>query len=131
MNLKSKKTNNFIKTGIIIIGIIVMTFIILEILAREKFTSFSFGACPHEKFPGKHLFYIPAKNCKFSIKHWEMKKEIVYETDENGNRISSIPTNFKSNMTTIAFFGDSFTWGAMSREMRGGVHGVDGYGSRI
>ena len=114
MSLESKKPNSILKTTTIIIGIIMMIFIVLEILAREKFDSFSYGSCPHEKLPGKHFFYIPSKNCKFSIKHWESNKEIVYETDENGNRISSIPADFNSSMTSIAFFGDSFTWGAMN-----------------
>jgi|TARA_B100000929_G_C15495825_1_gene415928 hypothetical protein len=114
MNLESKKPNSILKTSAIIIGIIVMIFIVLEILARKKFDSFSYGSCPHEKLPGKLFFYIPLKNCKISIKHWESSKEIVYETDENANRISSIPANFNSSMTAIAFFGDSFTWGAMN-----------------
>ena len=71
-----------------------------------------------------------------------MKKEIVYETDENGNRISSVPINFKSNMTTIAFFGDSFTENrriddrftisSMLNELLGSPRiinfGVDGFG---
>ena len=114
MSLESKKPNSILKTSAIVIGIIMVIFIVLEILAREKFDSFSNGSCPHEKLPGKRFFYIPLKNCKFSIKHWESNKEIVYETDENGNRTSSIPANFNSSMTSIAFFGDSFTWGTMN-----------------
>ena len=59
MSLESKKPNSILKTSAIIIGFIMVIFIVLEILAREKFDSFSYGSCPHEKLPGKRFFYIP------------------------------------------------------------------------
>ena len=114
MNLDRTKIKTILNSAIVIFAIVLIIFAALETLARKKFTSFSYGSCPHEKLPGNNLFYIPAKNCKSSFKHWESDKEIIYETDENNNRVSTMPTNFKNKMTTIAFFGDSFTWGEMN-----------------
>ena len=122
MGFNIKKIFDILKSITIITTIILIIFFVLEILARKKFNSFSSGSCAHEKLPDERLFYIPEKNCKFSFKHWESDKKIIYETDEKSNRVSSLPTNFENEMTTIAFFGDSFTWGEMNNVNQSYVH---------
>ena len=116
MSLESKKPNSILKSSAIIIGIIMVIFIVFKKYWQEKnsIVIFLMDRVHTKNYLENVFFYIPLKNCKFSIKHWESNKEIVYETDENGNRTSSIPANFNSSMTSIAFFGDSFTWGAMN-----------------
>ena len=108
------KINDILKTISIIFFIVLAIFVILEILARYKFKSYYQGSCPYEKFIKNDSIYVPKKNCKFSVKHWENDKEIVYETDENNNRVSTMPSFFDNDSISIAFFGDSFTWGDMN-----------------
>ena len=112
-NILLKQTNIF-KTIFIIIIIIMVIFIFLEILARQKFNTFTRGSCSKEKLSIDSLLYVPQKNCVTSVKHWENNNEIIYKTDENGNRESTMPVNFNKNVISIAFFGDSFTWGDMN-----------------
>lgn len=121
-NLNNKKILNFAKTSLIILSISFFLIFSLELLARKKFNSFSNGSCDREKIIGEITIFIPSKNCKIYVKHWEHDKVVVYETDAMSNRTSTLPINFKEDMSKIAFFGDSFTWGDMNNSKETYVH---------
>jgi len=108
------KSNNILKTIFIIILSTLLILISLEIVARIKFNSYTTGSCLTAKLSPDSFLNIPESNCKIVVKHWENNKEIIYKTNDQGNRESTIPINFTNNSISIAFFGDSFTWGDMN-----------------
>jgi hypothetical protein len=110
----SPKPNNIFKTILIIILLTILVIISLEIVIRIKFDSYSKGTCSTIKLSQDSFLNIPQSNCKIIVKHWENNKEIIYKTNEQGNRVSTIPVNFSNDSIPIAFFGDSFTWGDMN-----------------
>ena len=108
------KLNNFIKIIFFIILITVLIFLVMEIAARKKFNSYTKGSCSTIKISKESSLKIPEGNCEILVKHWENKKEIIYKTDKKGNRESTLPVDLNNNLISIAFFGDSFTWGDMN-----------------
>ena len=121
-NNQKNNSSNVITSTLVIVSIIVLLLFFLEILARNKFNSFSVGNCPHVKVNNDLKFYIPSKNCTYSQKNWEHSKKIIYQTDKLSNRKSTLPTDSRNNMIKFAFFGDSFTWGAMNNSNENYTH---------
>lgn len=121
-NNQKIKPSSAIKSSFIIIGIIVFLLFFLEIFARKKFNSFSTGNCPHVKMSNDLNFYTPSKNCIYSQKNWEHSRKIIYQTDSLSNRKSTLPISSNGNMIKFAFFGDSFTWGAMNSSNENYTH---------
>ena len=108
------KLNNIFKTIFIITLTTICILVVIEMVARNKFSSYTKGSCSTVRLSNESFLNVPEANCEILVKHWENKKEIIYKTNEKGNRESTLPVDFNSNSISIAFFGDSFTWGDMN-----------------
>ena len=98
-----------------IIKIISITFLLILFLEIcLKFILFKDNAhysC-YEKVKDKRI-YVNGKNCNFVDTHFESKEDVIYITDELGNRTQT-DGEIKKWDKKIFFVGDSFTFGSLS-----------------
>lgn len=97
---------------IVITVITILLILFLEIALKFFFFKESVNYSCYEKVNDKRI-YLNGKNCNFIVKYFESKEDILYITDEMGNRIKNNKERQKWDKK-IFFVGDSFTFGSLS-----------------
>lgn len=95
---------------IIIITILIILF--LEIFLKFIFFKENAHYSCYEKVKDQRI-YINGKNCNFVDSYFESKEDVIYITDDLGNRTQN-NQEIKEWNKKIFFVGDSFTFGSLS-----------------
>jgi len=97
---------------IVIVSISILLILFLEIFLKFIFFKESSHYSCYEKVEDKRI-YINGKNCNVIQKYFESNEDLLYVTDELGNRTLT-NSEFKEWNKKIFFVGDSFTFGSLS-----------------
>ncbi len=97
---------------IAIVSITIIIILSLEIFLKYIFFKENAHYSCYEKVKDRRL-YINGKNCNFVATYFESKEDVIYITDELGNRIQNDKQTKEWNKK-IFFVGDSFTFGSLS-----------------
>ena len=100
-----------IKIFLVIFCLVVLLLAVIEISLKNifGFNSITKGSVTCKIYDDKKNFSYYKPNCELFYKHWEQKNIIHYKINNFGRRDGSN----NSGKKLIAFFGDSFTFGAM------------------
>ncbi len=97
---------------ITILSITVLIILLLEISLKFIFLKENSHYSCYEKVEDERI-YKNGKNCNFVISYFESKEDVIYITDNLGNRSQKDGENKDWNKK-IFFVGDSFTFGSLS-----------------
>ena len=96
----------------IILSISILLILFLEIFLKFLYSKENAHYSCYEKVNDERI-YINGKNCNSVVTYFESEDEIIYITDEFGNRIKEDGI-IKEWNKKIFFVGDSFTFGSLS-----------------
>lgn len=108
-----RTTKRMFKNMVIVVANTLLLLALIEVTIRIAFDS-SPGDISCIISTGDARGYTLRPNCSYQIKNWEADKAVEYETDKKGRRSRGKKDPTIHLPHYLAFFGDSFTFGAMS-----------------